>query len=414
MSQKQKALSLASPTSSPEAVMAEPVVIEGVAHHYDWGSRTAIPTLLGQRPDGRPVAELWFGAHPSAPSPVPTRGTTLEQVVDADPQTMLGRAAVERFGHRLPFLLKILAADKALSIQVHPAREQARAGFDAENTAGIPHTAPHRNYRDPNHKPELLCALTPFDAMCGFRPLSDIYSLLSELALPELEFLEAALKKPEPLRAAFTAVLAAPERDAAVAAVSKRVADVVDGPMYATRLASQDNTGDIGILLSLLLNYVRLQPGDSIYLGAGNIHAYLRGTAVEIMANSDNVLRCGLTAKHIDIPELLHIADFSELPNPRMPPSAQGHFEVPVPDFRLTRMTIASATTVQHMGPRILLCTSGTVDIDGIQLTAGAAIFLPASLTSTTIDGDGTVFIAGTGDLGEERDCSTTDRSHSG
>ncbi len=377
--------------------MPAAMVIEGVPRHYDWGSPTAIPTLLGQQPDGRPVAELWFGDHPSAPSPVPTHRTTLEQVVGAEPQAMLGNAAAERFGHRLPFLLKILAADKALSIQVHPTRQQAQAGFAAEDSADIARTAPHRNYRDTNHKPELLCALTQFDALCGFRPIAEIRSLLAELALPELAFMDAALQKPEPLRAAFSAVLIEPERAAAVEALSNRVASALDGPFYATSLAAQGNKGDIGILLSLLLNHIRLKPGESIYLGAGNVHAYLRGTAVEIMANSDNVLRGGLTPKHIDIPELLRVADFSELPNPRVPLSAEGHFDVPVPDFRLTRLTITSATTVQDAGPQILLCTSGTVHIGGTQLTAGEAIFIPATLRSTTIEGDGTVFVAGTG-----------------
>jgi mannose-6-phosphate isomerase len=155
-----------------------PVAIDGVSRHYEWGSLTAIPALIGLPPNGRPVAELWFGDHPSAPSPVSGIATTLEQVIAADPEGMLGRSAVERFGHRLPFLLKILAADKALSIQAHPTLDQAREGFAAEEAAGIPLDAPQRNYRDANHKPELLCALTPFDAMCGFRSRSEVLAIL--------------------------------------------------------------------------------------------------------------------------------------------------------------------------------------------------------------------------------------------
>lgn len=371
------------------------IAIAGVPRDYEWGSQTAIPSLLGVPPDGRPVAELWFGDHPSAPSPVIGTNTTLLDVIDADPSGMLGTAVADRFGGQLPFLVKILAAAQPLSIQVHPNIDQARNGFDAEEKAGIAVTAPNRNYRDRNHKPELLCALTDFDAMCGFRSPSEVLALLSELDLPQLAFLRSALEGPDPLRRAFTSVLTGPGSAPAVAALSERVAGVTSGPLLSTRLAAEYHPGDVGVVLTLLLNYLHLTPGESIYLGAGNVHAYLRGTAVEVMANSDNVLRCGLTPKHVDVTELLRITDFTELPDPRWP-SEDGRFDVPVPDFRLTRLTVDEPTTLRDTGPQIVLCTAGHVRIDGSDVTPGHAAFLPAA-TSSTVSGDGTVFVTGVG-----------------
>jgi mannose-6-phosphate isomerase len=375
-------------------VVGEVVAVGGVPRHYAWGSPTAIPELMGQQPDGRPVAELWFGAHPDALCPVPG-GTTLNQLVAADPEGMLGADVAERFGARLPFLVKILAADKALSIQVHPDLEQARAGFVAEDVAGLSRSAPNRNYRDGNHKPELLCALTPMDALCGFRSPDDALALLAELALPELTFMEDALRQPDPLRRAFAEVLAHPDPGAAVAALTARVAEVADGPLVATRLAAEDYPADVGVLLTVLLNYVRLAPGEAIFLGAGIVHAYLRGTAVEIMANSDNVLRCGLTGKHVDISELLRIADFTALPDPRCP-SAAGHFDVPVPDFRLTTLISTGSTTVRDPGPQLVLCTAGQVRVDSVEVGPGQAAFVPAGVEAT-VTGDGVLFIAAAG-----------------
>jgi mannose-6-phosphate isomerase len=374
--------------------VSDVVAIGGVPRHYEWGSRTAIPTLLDEKPDGRPVAELWFGAHRGAPSPVPG-GATLEQLVAADPVRMLGPAVNDRFGSSLPFLLKILAAERALSIQVHPNLEQAQSGFAAEEAAGIAGGAASRSYRDRNHKPELLCALTQMDALCGFRSPAAALELLSGLALPELTFVEDALREADPLRRAFTAVLTHPDPSAAIEAVATAVTGVTSGPLFATRLASEDHGADVGVLLTLLLNYVRLKPGESIYLGAGTVHAYLRGTAVEIMANSDNVLRCGLTSKHVNVAELLRVTDFAELPDPRWP-SDGGCFDVPVPDFRLTRLVVAGRRTVKDPGPQIVLCIGGRVQVDGHEIGPGRAVFIAAG-TPAAIAGDGVVFVAGAG-----------------
>jgi mannose-6-phosphate isomerase len=369
--------------------------LDGVIRNYGWGSRTAISELLGVEPDGRPAAELWFGAHPHDPSPIAADGRTLDELLTADPNRLLGPAVRDEFGGRLPYLLKVLAAERALSMQVHPTREQARAGFAREQAAGVAEDAPNRNYKDPNHKPELLCALTSFDALCGFRPVAETVALLDEVGLPELRFLAELLAGDDPVRSAFTAVLEHDDLAPVVAALSARVADAAEGPLYAARLAATDAPGDVGVVLTLLLNYVRLSPGEAIYLGAGNVHAYLRGVGVEIMANSDNVLRCGLTGKHIDVPELLRITDFAPLPDPLWP-SVGGRFDVPVHDFALTRIEVDDAAGLHDDGPCIVLCTSGSVSVGGVPVRPGHAAFVPAG-EPTAIIGSGEAFVASVG-----------------
>lgn len=371
------------------------IPLDGVVRRYEWGSRTAIPQLLGVEPDGRPAAELWFGAHPHDPSPAPERAATLDQLIADDPDRLLGPAVAQRFAGQLPFLVKVLAADKALSIQVHPNLDQARDGFAADEAAGIPEDAPERNYKDANHKPELLCALTPFDALCGFRPVPDSLALLAELALPELGFLAELLGRPDPLRAAFTGVLEHADIATVADALGARVSAATSGPLYAARLAATDAPGDVGVVLTLLLNYVRLAPGDAIYLGAGNVHAYLRGTGVEIMASSDNVLRCGLTSKHIDVAELLRITDFAPLADPLWP-SVGGRFDVPVPDFALTRIELDEPAGLHDDGPCIVLCTSGSLTVGEVPVASGHAAFVPAG-QPVSIAGSGEVFVASVG-----------------
>ena len=392
--------------SGPPGVVA----LTGVARPYAWGSRTAIQQLLGRPPDGQPIAELWFGAHPDDPSTVD--GAPLDSLIAADPAGWLGSAGVERFGPRLPFLLKVLAAETALSIQVHPTLEQAQAGYARDNAAGLAADAPERNYRDANHKPELLCALTPFEALCGFRPVAATLALLDDLAMPELDFVADRLRGPDPLRAAFTAVLTHPEPAALVAALSRRTADASTGPLHGARLAADDFPDDVGSVLTLLLNHVVLAPGEAIYLGAGTVHAYLRGTGVEVMANSDNVLRCGLTPKHVDIDELLAVTDFSELAEPRWPRADGLTFEVPVPDFRLAAFDAGSELdyVVPAGAPRIVLCTDGAVRVTSmaggsgggarsgpgavpVELAPGRAAFVPAGVP-VTVSGHGTAFVA--------------------
>ena len=382
--------------------------LTGTVRDYAWGSTTAIQHMLGAPADGRPAAELWFGAHPDAPAGVPTHDTTLDEVIAADPVATLGEGVRDRFGPRLPYLVKVLAAERPLSIQVHPTLEQARLGFDREDASGLARDAPQRNYRDRNHKPELICALTDFEALCGFRPIPQTLRLLDELALPGLASTRELLAGPDGLRAAFTHLLTLPDADAAVDALATRAAasrpGPFEGPLRAASLASDEFPGDRGVLLSLLLNYVRLDAGEAIYLDAGNVHAYLRGVGVEIMANSDNVLRCGLTPKQVDIQELLAVADFRELRNPRWSAQTDGaahHFNVPVDDFALTRVEVEGWRELgAEPGPRIVLCTDGSVDLEAAGLVhsvpAGHAVFVSPG-TASTLAGRALVFIASVG-----------------
>ncbi|WP_035848609.1 mannose-6-phosphate isomerase, class I [Kitasatospora azatica] len=388
---------------------------------YAWGSTTAIPALLGEQPTGEPQAELWLGAHPGDSSRV-DRGAgqvALAEVIATDPVGELGEAAVEHFGPTLPFLLKVLAAELPLSLQVHPSRAQAQAGFAAEEAAGLPVEAGHRNYKDANHKPELICALDEFDGLCGFRDPLATADLMDRLAVPGLAPLIDLLRtKPaeQALRETLATVLST---DPAVVAVTvKELAEALNRQLAAQpasphalewagyAYAAKHFPGDPGVLAALLLNVVRLQPGEALYLGAGVPHAYLHGTGVEIMANSDNVLRCGLTPKHVDVPELLKVVIF-EAGDPgvlRPVASEDGEelFPVPIDEFRLSRFTLTAdgpQRTVDGRTAQILLCTEGAVlltDAAGgrLELTRGQSAYLPATGTDTLLTGTGVLFRA--------------------
>jgi mannose-6-phosphate isomerase len=381
------------------------LALEGIVRNYEWGSPTALPNLLGTPPDGRPVAELWFGAHPDDPARIPSLGLRLDELVAADPAGTLGEAVADRFGGRLPFLVKLLAVDKALSIQVHPDLRQAQAGFAAEDAAGIPRDAAERNYRDPNHKPELFCALTRFESLCGFRPVEHIAALLEAADTAALAGVRAALDGPDPLRAAFTEVLERTDVSAAVPALLDRLAQLrqIDaGAARALELTASDRPGDRGIVLSLLLNHVVLEPGEALFLPAGNVHAHLRGLGVEVMASSDNVLRCGLTPKHVDVPELLRITDFrsrTELGEAAAPVPSGAAYRPPVEDFGLLRLAPDRSGLALGAGPAIVVCTDGHLDLAGITLRPGQAAFLRADADRTELGGPGTAFVATPGRL---------------
>ncbi|GGU46772.1 mannose-6-phosphate isomerase, class I [Streptomyces lavendofoliae] len=379
---------------------------------YAWGSTTALPELMGTPPTGEPQAELWMGAHPAAPSRVERDGHTLplDRVIAADPARELGSAGLRRFGPRLPFLLKLLAADAPLSLQVHPDLAQAAAGFAVENALGVPVDAPHRNYRDGHHKPEMIVALTPFDGLCGFRAPRGCADLLDRLDVPGLRPFGAALRDGDDeaaLREVFTAFLSPPaglvgEVTGAVAREAAR-----EGPHRADLGAylaiARAHPGDPGLLGALMLRYVRLAPGEALHLGAGVPHAYLSGLGVEIMASSDNVLRCGLTSKHVDPDELLKVVRFSALPTPVLVPRAEGDEQVypaPVDDFRLSRLVLTTPLRPRPLAPgapQILLCTQGEAHVAsaGASLTIGPgrAVYVPA-WERVAVSGRGTVFRA--------------------
>ncbi|EFL15509.1 mannose-6-phosphate isomerase, class I [Streptomyces sp. C] len=371
---------------------------------YAWGSTTAIPALLGVEPTGEPQAEMWMGAHPGAPSRL-DRGageTTLAAVIDADPEGELGAAAVAKFGPRLPFLLKILAAGAPLSLQVHPDLAQALAGFEDEERRGVPIDAGHRNYKDANHKPELICALTPFDGLCGFRPPAEAADLLEGLGVDSLKpYVDLLRAHPEEaaLREVLTAVLTADREEMArTVAEAAAAAERLGGPYEAYAGLVHDYPGDPGVIAAMLLNHVRLQPGEAMFLGAGIPHAYLDGLGVELMANSDNVLRCGLTPKHVDVPELLKVVIFEPSAPGVLRPEGDGEevYETPIDEFRLSRHVLApgGAPRVLPDGtPQILLCTAGAPRVGELALAPGESVFVPAG-EKTELSGTGTVFRA--------------------
>lgn len=393
-------------------------LLECTVMPYAWGSRSAIAELTGRStPTAAPEAELWMGAHPMAPSRLARGGTTatLAEVIAKDPERELGAPVAKEFGPRLPFLLKVLAAAEPLSIQAHPSMEQAQAGFVEEEKRGVPRDAAHRNYRDASHKPELLCALTPFDALCGFRAIPKTIELFDRLAVRALDDKLAPLRATRDragLAETFRLVMTTPELeripivDAVVEACAMSGDSFARERAWAVRLAAL-YPGDVGVVSALLLNLVHLEPGDAVYLGAGNLHAYLEGTGVEIMASSDNVLRGGLTKKHVDVPELMKVLDFVAGPvdplRPRQVDDVERVYETPAREFRLSRIDLqsrAAGVTRELLGPEILLVTSGSASIgSGREATIGKgqAVFLPACLGKYTLAGDAVVYRATVG-----------------
>ena len=387
---------------------------------YLWGSVKAIPGLLGMPPTSAPVAESWMGAHRSAPSRVVVGDSEagLDEILAADADLLLGPDVVARFGPSLPYLLKLIAAETPLSLQVHPNLAQARAGHAAEDAAGIPAEAPHRNYRDNNHKPELVYALTPFEAICGFRAPRRAAELFAGLDAPLARKLHAVLAadpSADGIRAVFTQLLEAgtrptPDEVREIAeACAKRLADGSPS-LLADRIVvslAQAYPGDPGVVTSLLLNPVTLQPGEAMFVPAGGVHAYLHGFGVELMASSDNVLRAGLTPKHIAVAELLRNVDYVAAPPLRIAPEIVNGvtkmFYAPVDDFELSVTSIADDDVhpVPGRGPRILLCLEGQLTFSWagpagsgpitLELRRGQSAFAPASDGSLTVHGTGTV-----------------------
>ncbi|MGH3233621.1 MAG: mannose-6-phosphate isomerase, class I, partial [Streptosporangiaceae bacterium] len=357
-------------------------LLRPVVRPYAWGSRTAIAELQGRPvPAPGPEAELWMGAHPSAPSGAERAGSTLDAMIAADPDAELGPECAASFGGRLPFLLKVLSAAKALSIQVHPSRAQAEAGYLAENQRGLAPGDPARNYVDDWPKPELLYALTPFEMVAGLRTPADAAGLLRALAVDELQPLAAelsaaaseqamagalasVLERLEPSRAGLVAGLVAEVVGACakLAAPGSEVSPYADACAAAVRVAA-DHPGDLGVVALLLMRHVVLQPGQAVFMPAGGLHAYLRGTGIELLANSDNVVRAGLTGKHIDVPELLKLLDPAvSVPvlAPRVLPDGIAWFDTPAPEFRLYLLDLTGpALALPGRGPRILLCAEG-------------------------------------------------------
>jgi mannose-6-phosphate isomerase len=384
-------------------------LLRGAIRTYAWGSRTAIAEFTGRPvPAAHPEAELWLGANPGDPAWLegPDGEVSLLQAVVADPEGQLGAAARARFGDALPFLLKVLAADEPLSLQAHPSSEQAVEGYQREERFGIPVNSPVRNYRDSSHKPELLVALQQFDVLAGFRPAAHTIELLRALAVSDLDpFIDLLNDQSDAdgLRALFTTWITAPQPD-----IDVLVTAVLDGAISylssgAREFAAVAKTvlelgerypGDAGVLAALLLNRITLGPGEGIFLAAGNLHAYLNGVGLEVMANSDNVLRGGLTPKHVDVPELLRVLNFnptteSQLRAQTHPDGLASFYDTPAAEFAASMLTLGADqighevdAPSRHDGPQILLCIEGATAVHGksevLTLTRGVAAWVAA------------------------------------
>src|SRR5215472_2846792 len=385
-------------------------LLQPVIRPYAWGSRHGIAELQGRPvPAAGPEAELWMGAHPSAPSGA--AGTTLDAHIAADPDRELGPGCVARFGPRLPFLLKVLSAEQALSIQLHPSRAQAEAGFRAENE----HGPGPRNYVDDWPKPELLCALTPFEVLAGLRTPPDAAALLHALAVPPLAPLAAGLSSattPQALANVLATILTWPDPEELVRAVVGACVRLAasGGPDAAACAAvvreAGHHPGDLGVVAMLLMRHAVLAPGQAVFMPAGGLHAYLRGTGIEVLANSDNVVRAGLTGKHIDVPELLKLLDpAATVPVLSPVPLADriASFHTPAPEFALYVADLADdAITLPGAGPRIVLCTDGAAALlassgESAKLPRGESCFVSAADGPLHAAGPARLFLAAPG-----------------
>jgi mannose-6-phosphate isomerase len=402
-------------------------LLHNAIRQYAWGSRTAIAELLGRAvPAPHPEAELWLGAHPGDPSKVVGADGVERSLLDLlveDPQHQLGAQCADRWGTRLPFLMKVLAAEEPLSLQAHPSAAQAAEGFAAEEAAGVPLDSSVRNYKDPSAKPEMICALTEFHALAGFRDPHRTVALLRSLDAPDFApYTELLGGQPDELglRALFTTLITLPQTaldlllpqvlDACVLHVKEH--GEFDLECRTVLELGEAYPGDAGVLAALLLNRIVLRPGEAIYLSAGNLHTYLHGTGIEILANSDNVLRCGLTPKYVDVPELLRVLDFScgDMPVHRGEQVATGVsvYRTSSPEFELSRVEVPvdGEVRLNDSGPQILICTRGGVRLanargERLELAPGQSAWLaagdPAVLAQPLGDGPAQLFRATAG-----------------
>ena len=373
--------------------------------NYAWGSKTALTDLYGiANPNNLPMAELWMGAHPKSSSKIEDasgQARSLRDVIDADKAALLGDKVAQRFGE-LPFLFKVLCADQPLSIQVHPNKQASEIGFAKENAAGIPLDAAERNYKDPNHKPELVFALTPFLAMNAFREFSEIISLLQPVAGAHnaiAHFLENP--NAEALSQLFASLLnmQGEEKSHALAVLKAALESQQGEPWETIRLIAQFYPDDSGLFSPLLLNVVKLNPGEAMFLFAETPHAYLQGVALEVMANSDNVLRAGLTPKYIDIPELVANVKFvakpaAELLTQPMKNGAELDFPIPVEDFAFSLHDLSQTeTTIAQESAAILFCVEGEATLhkgeQRLVLKPGESAFVAANESPVSVSGTG-------------------------
>ncbi len=390
-------------------------ILQNPIKEYAWGSMTALAEFLG-RPSHiqTPMAELWMGAHPNSPSNVIIngQGESLATIINENPEETLGAAVANQFNNSLPYLFKVLAADQPLSIQAHPTREQAIIGFKRENEADIPITAPTRNYKDENHKPEIICALSTFWALNGFRPIGEIIETFQSIKSPLLHtFSQSLIGQPDRhglksfLKKIFD--LDPTNRIAMINEILHHAQfHVNQNPLFEWMITfNRLYPGDVGILTALLLNLVCLEPGDAMFLSPGQLHAYLKGFGIELMANSDNVIRGGLTPKHIDVEELLAILNFDEAPITIIRPvpisDSERIYKTPAEEFLLSVINVSQDKpylSAETRSAEIILCTLGFADLidlaDGsmLQLTKGDSVVMPASLKQYSIEGNASIY----------------------
>jgi mannose-6-phosphate isomerase len=392
-------------------------LLKNTIQEYAWGSYTAIPDLLGNSsPANTPQAELWMGAHPKAPSKVKCnrKWRSLLELIDKNPQDILGEKAARKFKNRLPYLFKVLAATKPLSIQAHPNLDQAKEGFEKENRLGIPLDASNRNFKDDNHKPECICALTSFWALNGFRKISEMIFLMDKICPTGLKK-DFDLFRQQPdsrgLKEFFKALMIMDRT------TKKQIID--DVVKNADQLKDKNRAyqcvidlyeeypSDIGVLSPIILNLICLEPGQAMFLQAGTLHAYLDGVGIEVMANSDNVIRGGLTPKHVDVKELLNVLNFKEcdinlLKMEKINP-CEHQYESHAEEFVLSVIRVKKDMSYHGSGKRcieILLCTNGdavVVDLaenKNVHIKKGMSILIPAVVNKYDIMGDAVFYKA--------------------
>lgn len=392
-------------------------LLKNSIQEYAWGSHTAIPELLGNdSPANTPQAELWMGAHPKAPSQVKCNGKwrSLLELIDKNSRDILGEKVAQKFKNRLPYLFKVLAAAKPLSIQAHPSLGQAGEGFGRENRLGIPLDAPNRNYKDDNHKPECICALTFFWALNGFRKIPDMISLMDKIC-PKGLTKDFDLFRQQPnsrgLKEFFKSMMIMDRK------TQKQIID--DAVKNADQLKDKNNAyqwmidlheeypSDIGVFSPIILNLICLEPGQAMFLPAGTLHAYLDGVGIELMANSDNVLRGGLTPKHVDVKELLNVLNFEEreiniLNMERVNP-CEHRYESHAEEFALSVITVKTDQNYYSPDKRcveMLLCTDGdavVVDLaenNSVDIKKGMSILIPGVVKKYSIKGDAVLYKA--------------------
>ncbi len=385
---------------------------------YAWGSKTFISHLQGRDEASiEPQAELWMGAHPIAPSRIKINSSerSLLEMINDDPYKMLGKKIADRFNNRLPFLFKVLAAASPLSIQAHPSKTQAAKGFKLENKRNIFPNSPERTYKDDNHKPELICALTNFDAMCGFQPIKEIVERIKYLQLEDnIPIIKELDTDPSPrnLKRMFLELMSKHDDDQ-----TKKISVLINRLIefeprddheaiifrWVTKLAAI-YPADMGVFSPLFLNVVKLKEGEALFIEAGVLHAYLNGSGVEIMASSDNVLRGGLTSKKVDLPELVKILNFDHIGLKKIEPEIgknENVYQTSAKEFQLSKIVIRedeSYVNAKISSAEIFLCTEGKGSIKwsqfSLELRSGESVFIPFAISEYSIEGSMELFRA--------------------